>query len=173
MCLCVLAFSPRILAQVSVAASVRFTATLHGHVSINTRAIPVSIPISDDNSASNRASVPLEFNWNLNPREVQGFEVIGYFADPNAALTGDTRHFVVPSAQVLGRWESGALRSFSETHELGTAGAGLSLFSEPVLHGHSRGSRTGVLELTIDSQLASVLSRDNYRGVLYVEVRHY
>ncbi len=172
-CVCVLALSSSSLAQVSAAASVRVSATLRGQMSINTRAIPVSIHLLTGTPASNHALVPLEFNWNLNPREVQGFEVIGYFADPNAALAGDSTNAVVPSAQVFGRWESGALRSFSETHPLGTAGASLSLFSESVLHGHSRGSRTGMLELTIDPQLASALSSDDYRGVLYVEVRHY
>lgn len=172
-CLFVLVFSAMAVAQVSSSARVRFTATLHGNMSINTRVIPVSIPVRTASTASNRVLVPLEFNWNLNPQEVQGFEVIGYFADSNAALVGDSTNAVVPSAYVLGRWESGTLLSFSETHQLGSAGASLSLFSESVLHGHSRGSRSGVLELAIDPRLASVLSSDDYRGVLYIEVRHY
>ena len=171
--ICVLACSVSVPAQVSPSASVPITATLHGNISINTRLVPVSIPFQAGTLASNHTVVPLEFNWNLNPREVQGFEVIGYFADPNVALTGHSTHAVVPSAHVLGRWESGTPRSFGETHDVGTAGASLSLFSEPVLHGHSRGTRNGVLELTIDPQLASTLSSDDYRGVLYIEVRHY
>ena len=142
-------------------------------MSINTRAVPVSIALQADNPAANHAFVPLEFNWNLNPQEVQGFEVIGYFADPNAALAADSGNTVVPSAHVLGRWQSGSFRPFSETHESGPAGGSLSLFSESVLHGHSRGSRSGVLEMRIDPQLASALNRGEYRGVLYVEVRHY
>jgi hypothetical protein len=173
LCLNFLVFSAYAFAQVSSAASVRVTATLHGRMSINTRAIPVSIALRADNPGSNHAFVPLEFNWNLNPQEVQGFEVIGYFADPNAALAADSGNAVVPSEHVLGRWQTGSFRPFNETHELGTAGGSLSLFSESVLHGHSRGSRTGVLEMTIDPQLASALSSDQYRGVLYVEVRHY
>jgi hypothetical protein len=172
-CLCLLLLPAKAPAQVSAAATVPITATLHGNISINTRLVPVSIPFESGTSAGNRALVPLEFTWNLNPREVQGFEVIGYFADPNAALAGDSTSSVVPSAYVLGRWESGAPRSFTETHELGPASASLSLFSESVLHGHSRGTRNGVLELTIDPQLASTLRTDDYRGVLYVEVRHY
>ncbi len=172
-CMCVAGFLATAQAQVSPSASVPITATLHGRISVNTRVVPVSIPLQSDTPATNHAVVPLEFNWNLNPREVQGFEVIGYFANPRAALVAASSNTVVPSARVLGRWDAGAFRPFSETHELGTPGGSLSLFSEPVLHGSSRGTRNGMLELTIDPQLASALSSGDYRGVLYVEVRHY
>jgi hypothetical protein len=171
-CMYLLTLPANALAQVSAAASVRFSATLHGGVSINTRTVSVSIPLQAGIPSSNQALVPLEFSWNLNPREVQGFEVIGYFARPNAALVSESGT-VIPSAQVLGSWGDGYFRPFSETHEIGSAHGSLSLFSEPVRLGNSRGTRTGILELRIDPQLAPALSSDDYRGVLYIEVRHY
>ncbi len=160
-------------AQLSARGSVRITATLHGRVSLGLRSFPLLIALDSNGPASNYASFPLDLNWNLNPREVQGFEVIGYFANAESALVNASDHSNVSAQHILGRWASDSFQPFNQTNKTGTPGASLNLFSQPIMLGSSRGARSGMLELKIDPETAAQLSSGEYRGVLYVEVRHY
>ncbi len=170
--LTVMASLPSRANQLAASASIAITATLHGHISLSTRSVPVSIPLDPDRPDTNYASFPLELEWNLNPSEVQGFEVIGYFFDPAAALVNSSGT-AVPATHVLGRWDSTLFQPFNQIHETGMHGASLSLMSEHIEHGRSRGSRSELFELKIDPQIVPGLSGGDYRGVIYIEVRHY
>ncbi len=161
------------VAQVSSFAQVRISATLHGRIGVSARSFPVSIPLDSGNPASNHASFPLELNWNLNPMEVRGFEVIGYFATPESALVNAVTDTAVPAAYIQGRWESDRFQRFNEIHQVGSPGASLRLYSQSISPGRSRGARSGLLELQIDPGLSAELPDGSYRGVLYIEVRHY
>ncbi len=118
-------------------------------------------------------SFPLEVAWNLDPREVQGFEVVSYFANPRAALVNDAATGTIPADRVLGRWGNEAFRPFKEINAIGPAGSSLRLFGKSISHGDSRGSRDDILNVSIDSEYAATISEGKYTGVLYVEFRYY
>jgi hypothetical protein len=161
------------VAQLSAISGVTITATVRGSVTVDARSIPLSLEFDPADPARNNVALPLAVTWNLNPAEVQGFQVIGYFADPARALLNEIDDVVVSSAHVLGRVDTGQFRPFRDTNDVGPAGGSLSLFHEAVSNGNARGNRSKLLEMRLDQESLPELPKGTYRGVLFIEVRHY
>lgn len=164
---------PAVAQHLSANGSVRISAVIRGSVTVNAKSVPLSLDFDPDDPARNYAAFPLSVTWNLNPAEVQGFQVIGYFANPSAALLNRDAGIAVPSSHVLGRMDMGQFRPFSDTSEVGPAGGSLSLWQQSVVNGEARGTRTGLLEMRLDQENLPYLPKGNYEGMLYIEVRHY
>jgi hypothetical protein len=157
----------------SSSSSVTITAVVRGSVTINVRTIPLSFDFDPADPSKNYAAFPMSVTWNLNPAEVQGFQVIGYFANSAAALMNHEDGVTVPSSRVLGRMDSGPFRAFGDTNEVGPPGGSLTLMRQSIVNGAARGTRASLLEMRLDQENMPDLPKGNYEGMLYIEVRHY
>jgi len=172
--ICVLLASQLGSAQhLSATGSVTIKAVVRGSVTVNVKSIPLSFDFDPADPARNYAAVPVVVSWNLNPAEVQGFQIIGYFGNSSTALLNSEHGATVPSSHVLGRMDAGPFRPFSDTSEVGPPGGSLSLMRQSIVHGDSRGTRASLLEMRIDQDNLPNLPKGNYEGMLYIEVRHY
>lgn len=173
--LCVLLASsqPASAQHLSASGSVTITAVVRGSVTVNVRSVPLSFAFDPADPAANYAAFPVTVTWNMNPTEVQGFQVIGYFANSAAALLNPENGATVPSSHVLGRMNSGPFRAFGDTSEVGPPGGSLTLMRQSVVTGAARGTRSSLLEMRLDQENLPDLPKGNYEGMLYIEVRHY
>lgn len=170
--LCLLLSKSTLAQQPSCNATVPIRAVVRGSISLSVRTAPVSLELHPSEPTRNSALVPVSVQWNLNPAEVRGFELIGYFADPLRALTNHEYGFDLTSDHVLGRVDSGSFKYFSRNDPLAPAGESLSLLNEQVFPGHARGQHTAVIQLRVDDSVPG-LPQGRYEGVLHIEVRHY
>jgi hypothetical protein len=117
--------------------------------------------------------VSITLTWDLHP-STGSVQVLGYFADPTAAMTGGA--VSIPSSWLKGRvltaGTPGAPTSYTAFTQngaggIGMAGGSLSLATQPVL-GYSR---TGTLTFDLQLQLdltGRVLTPGSYSGTLNI-----
>jgi hypothetical protein len=159
--------------QLSATATVMLRAVVHGSVTVSARTVPLLLTLDPSDPSRNYTAIPLSIKWNLNVAESQGFQVIGYFANPGAALQNQAAGVTVASSQVLGRMAAGEYRPFSDANEIGPAGGSLKLFEQSISPGNSRGKRSGMLEMRVAEEASQQLPGGLYEGMLYIEVRQY
>lgn len=127
-----------------------------------------------DNAANNFPSpVSISLTWDLHP-STGAVQVIGYFTDPMAAMTSGPA--TIPSSWIKGRVMTagaiGAPTTFTAFTQngvggIGTAGASLSLLTQPVLGYSKTGTQTIDLELQLDL-IGRSLSAGAYTGTLNI-----
>ncbi len=159
--------------QISGTASTRIAARVRSSVTVSMRTVEVAFDLSASDGARNHFAIPLLIKWNLNPMEVRGFEVIGYFPDPDVALADAFSEVAIPSANVVGRLGSLPYRPFSGTASVGPAEGGLLLFRSEVSQANRRGQQQTSLELEIEDAFLTRVPKGSYRGTLYLEARYY
>jgi hypothetical protein len=127
-----------------------------------------------ENAANNFPSpVSITLTWDLHP-STGSVQVIGYFTDPTAAMTSGP--VSIPSSWIKGRVMTagvlGAPTTFTAFTQNGvggngTAGASLSLLTQPILGYSKTGTQTISLELQIDL-VGRVITAGAYGGTLNI-----
>ena len=119
------------------------------------------------------SAVSITLTWDLHP-STGNVQVIGYFTNPTAAMTSGP--VSIPSSWLKGRVATpgapGAPTSFTAFTQngvggIGTAGASLSLITQPVLGYSKTGTQTIDLELQLDL-VGRVLTPGTYSGTLNI-----
>jgi hypothetical protein len=119
------------------------------------------------------SSVSITLTWDLHP-STGAIQVIGYFANPAAAMTSGP--VSIPSSWLQGRVLTAgapgaptAYTTFTQSGAggVGTAGGSLSLLTQPVLGYSKTGSRTIDLQLQLDLT-GRVLTPGAYSGTLNI-----
>jgi hypothetical protein len=100
-------------------------------------------------------------------------ELDGYFASATAALTdGAATPFLIPSSDVLGQMVTGTPTTFAPftgSGVVGTAGAGLILFTQPITDTNRSATRTDALNLEVDLTATPQLPAGTYTGTLTLQ----
>jgi hypothetical protein len=101
--------------------------------------------------------------------------LVGFFSSATAALTnGAATPVNIPASEVLGQMTTGApttFTSFTQTAPLGAAGAGLTLFSEPLTGTNRTANRTDNLNLEINLAAQPQLPAGTYTGTLNIQAQ--
>lgn len=155
--------------NLSASASVTIRATKLSSITLSLRQVPVAFDVTDQHST--QVSIPLTTSWNVSPREVQGFEIVGYFANPDAALLSETN--AIPAQMVEAQFNNGPFRAFNQSNPVAPAGGALSLATQQIMAGVTVGNRSDLLTMRVAESLESPIEDGEYRGVLYLEVRHF
>lgn len=155
----------------SSAASVVLIATLE---SLSIAATPtIAIPLVSGGTATNSFPIAITTAWAVRSSRTT-IRVVGYFALATSALsTGDKLPSNVPAATILGQVTTGVpitFTAFTETAALGPAGAGLTLFTQPVGGTNLAATRTDRLNLDIDRRSQPRLCTRAYTGTLNIRV---
>ena len=117
--------------------------------------------------------VSITLTWDLHP-STGSVQVLGYFADPTAAMTSGT--VSIPSSWLKGRVLTAGAQSAPTTYTaftqtgtggVGSAGGSLLLFSQPILGYSKTGTRTVDLDLQLDLT-GRTLSAGSYSGTLNI-----
>jgi hypothetical protein len=127
-----------------------------------------------ENAANNFPTpVSITLSWDLHP-STGSVQVVGYFTDPTAAMSSGPAS--IPSSWIKGRVMTpgalGAPTTFTAFTQngvggVGTAGASLSLLTQPVLGYSKAGTQTISLELQLDL-VGRVISAGAYSGTLNI-----
>jgi hypothetical protein len=101
--------------------------------------------------------------------------LVGYFASATVALTdGAATPDNIPASEVLGQVTTGAPTSFTaftQTAPLGTAGAGLTLFTQGLSGANRTANRTDNLNLEINLSSQPQLPAGSYTGTLNIQAQ--
>ncbi len=151
-------------AQTSAQASIILTARVPSSVTLSVDSQPVSLSIKASDQPTANVEFPLRVKWNLNPAEVQGFEIVAYFADPSSPLINELQPVSLPVPSLLARLGTGDFRPFN------SAGRA-SLTTITVAAEGRQGQRSQVFQLKNSNQAA--VPDGEYHGVVYFEVRQY
>lgn len=142
-------------------------------VSVDAGSIQTLGNVSDNVPNSFPSPVSITLTWDLHP-STGSVQVIGYFADPSAAMTSGPAS--IPSSWLKGRVLTAAIPGAPTTFTaftqnavggIGMAGGSLSLITQPIL-GYSR---TGTLAFDLELQLdltGRVLTPGVYSGTLNI-----
>ena len=142
-------------------------------VSVGAGAIQNLANVSDGGPNNFPSPVSITLTWDLHP-STGSVQVIGYFANPNAAMTSGA--ISVPSSWLKGRVLTVGAQSAPTTYTaftqnavggVGVAGGSLALFTQPVLGYSKSGSRTIDLDLQLDLT-GRVLTPGSYSGTLNI-----
>jgi len=142
-------------------------------ISVASGAVQSLDNVVDDVANDFPSAVSITLTWDLHP-STGNVQVIGYFTNPAAAMTSGP--VSIPSSWLKGRVStpgvSGAPTSFTAFAQngvggVGTAGASLSLFTQPVLGYSKTGAQTIDLQLQLDL-VGRVLAPGSYSGTLNI-----
>ena len=161
--------------QSTVSAVPTVSAELAGSIaiSIGSGAVQTLGNVSDNRTNDFPSSVSITLTWDLHP-STGSVQVIGYFTNPTAAMTSGP--VAIPSSWLKGRvMTPGALgapttyTAFTQNGGggVGTAGASLSLLTQPILGYSKTGAQTIDLELQLDL-VGRVLAPGSYSGTLNI-----
>jgi hypothetical protein len=156
----------------STAADVGLTATVTETLTV--AATPATLTFALVPSATATASGPVSIvtTWVLGSANTS-VELDGYFASATAALTdGAATPFLIPSSDVLGQVVTGTpttFTAFTGTGVVGTAGAGLILFTQAITDANRAATRTDALNLEIDLTATPQLPAGQYTGTLVLQ----
>ena len=151
------------------------SASLAGSIAVTVGAGAIqSLANVNDGTPNNFPSpVSITLTWDLHP-STASVQVIGYFANPNAAMTSGA--ISVPSSWLKGRVLTAGVQGAPTTYTaftqnatggVGTAGGSLALFTQPILGYSKTGSLTVDLNLQLDLT-GRVLTPGSYTGTLNI-----
>lgn len=153
----------------SWSAHIAMTAIKSSAITLSVEEVPLSFVV--EGALANTMTVPVTAKWDVNPTEVRGFDIIGYFADPSAALRmNDTN---VPAAAMQASYSGTPFQSFTNANLHTLRDNALVLAGERTMRGNHQGQRHDTLALRIDPLWQQSIPDGEYRGMLYLEVRHY
>jgi hypothetical protein len=155
-------------------ASVALRATLGESLTVAATPSTVAIPLVSGGTAAGTSPVAITTTWVLSASRTT-VTLVGYFASATVALTdGATTPANIPASQVLGQVTTGtptSFTAFTQTAPLGTAGAGLTLFTQGLSGANRTANRTDNLNLEINLASQPQLPAGNYTGTLNIQAQ--
>jgi hypothetical protein len=169
-----LLFSPSLVAQLdSSTASVSLTATMSESLTVAATPSSVTFTLVPGGTALGSAPVAITTTWVVSESRANVI-LDAYFSSTTLALSGGSPLIKIPPAEVLGQVLTGtptAYTAFTQTAALGTAGAGLTLFTQAISSSNYSATRTD--NLTLEINLASQLQvpAGTYTGTLTIQAQ--
>jgi hypothetical protein len=155
-------------------ASVALRATLGESLTVAATPATVAIPLVSGGTATGTTPVAITTTWVLSAGR-STVTLVGYFASATAALTdGAATPVNIPAAEVLGQVTTGTpttFTAFTQTAPLGAAGAGLTLFTQPLSGTNRNANRTDNLNLEIKLASQPLLPAGTYTGTLNIQAQ--
>jgi hypothetical protein len=155
-------------------ATVILNATLAESLTVAATPSTVSIPLVSGGIGAGTAPVAITTSWVLSASRT-AVTLVGYFSSATVALTnGAATPSNIPASEVLGQVTTGtptAFSPFTQTGPLGTAGAGLTLFSQPLTGANRDANRTDNLNLEINLASQPQLPAGTYTGTLNIQAQ--
>ena len=122
---------------------------------------------------SNASTVSITTTWILNGSRTS-VVLDGYFASAAAALSSSAPVSNIPTSDVFGLMSTGTpttYTAFTQTAALGTAGTGLTLFSQSITASNRAANRTDTLSLEIQLSATPQLPAGTYTGTLTLQAQ--
>lgn len=169
------ASSPVSLSQAlnSNTASVSLTATLGETLTISATPNAVNFALVSGGVAAGSAPVAITTTWVLGSGRAN-VVLDAYFASSSALTFAGPPVANIPTSAVLGQMTTGTpttFTAFTQTAALGTAGAGLTLFTQSLSSTNRATSRTDNLNLEIDLSSIPQLPSATYTGTLTLQAQ--
>jgi hypothetical protein len=155
-------------------ASVALRATLGESLTVAATPSAVAIPLVAGGTATGTSPVAITTTWVLSASRT-AVTLVGYFASATVALTdGATTPDNIPASEVLGQVTTGtptSFTAFTQTAHVGTAGAGLTLFTQALSGASRTANRTDNLNLEINLAGQPQLPAGSYTGTLNIQAQ--
>ena len=154
-------------------ASVSLTATLGETLTISATPNAVNFALISGGVAAGSAPVAITTTWILGSGRAN-VVLDAYFASANALTFAGPPVANIPTSAVLGQVTTGApttFTAFTQTAALGTAGAGLTLFTQSLSSTNRASTRTDNLNLEIDLSSVPQLPSATYTGTLTLQAQ--
>jgi hypothetical protein len=155
-------------------ASVALKATLGESLTVAATPSAVAIPLVSGGTATGTSPVAITTTWVLSASRTT-VTLVGYFASATVALTdGAATPDNIPASEVLGQMTTGtptSFTAFTQTAPLGTAGAGLTLFTQGLSAANRTANRTDNLSLEINLASQPQLPAGSYTGTLNIQAQ--
>ena len=155
-------------------ATVSLTAILGESLTVAATPTGVTFALVSGGTAAANAPVAVTTAWILRGSRTS-VTLVGYFSSATAALTdGGSPAVNIPTSEVLGQVTSGApttFTAFTQTAPLGPAGAGLTLFTQPISLLNFAATRTDNLNLEINLASQLQLPAGTYTGTLNLQAQ--
>ncbi|HWB32200.1 MAG TPA: hypothetical protein VG714_03410 [Acidobacteriaceae bacterium] len=162
------------LAQLnSNTATVTLNATLGESLTVAATPTTVNFTLVGGGVAAGSAPVAITTSWVLAAGRAN-VVLDAYFSDPTQALSGGSPVSYIPTSEVLGQMTTGTpttYSAFTQTAALGSAGAGLTLFTQALNSSNRSSSRTDNLDLEIDLSAQPQLPAATYIGTLTLQAQ--
>lgn len=155
-------------------ATVELQATLGESLTVAASPSTITIPLVSGGTAAGTSPVAITTTWVLSSTRT-AVTLVGFFSSAAAALTnGGSTPVNIPASEVLGQMTTGAptaFQAFTQTAPLGPAGAGLTLFSQPLSATNRTANRTDNLNLEINLAAQPQLPAGAYTGTLNIQAQ--
>ena len=170
-----LSYSPAAFSQLnSNSVNITLNAVLGETLTIAATPTTVNFTLVAGGAAAGSSAVATTTSWVLAPGRAN-IVLDGYFSNANAALTfAGPPVSNIPTSAVLGLVSTGTpttYTAFTQTATLGTAGAGLTLFTQALSSSNRSSSRNDNLSLEIDLSALPSLSAGTYTGTLTLQAQ--
>ena len=155
----------------STPAGVSLSATLSETLTVSASPSSVSFLLVPGGIANGLGAVSLTTTWVLAAGRAN-VVLVGYF--PTAASALSNGSVSIPSSEVYGTVLTGTPiipTAFTQSGVVGTAGSGLTLFTQPLTSLNYSSTRTDVLALLINLNLQPQLPSSTYTGTLNLEAQ--
>jgi hypothetical protein len=163
-------FPFRALAQVnSNVGNVILNANVQDSISVSLGVGTVNFSLLPGAAVTGTPQVPITTSWNLKPAGGPTVSLYAYFDSSTVALTDGTDN--IPSADVLGSFNSGGFTALTQTGPFGAAGASLLLFSEAISGVNKIKTRNETLDVRIDLTGLPSLPAGTYTGTMRIQAQ--
>ncbi len=157
----------------SNSATVTLNATLSETITVAATPSTVNFTLVAGGTATGSAPVAVTTTWVLASGRAN-VVLDAYFASSTAALSGGTPTVNIPSSEVSGQVTTGtptSFTAFTQTAALGTAGAGLTLFTQALTSSNRASTRTDNLNLEINLASQAQLPAATYTGTVTIQAQ--
>jgi hypothetical protein len=154
-------------------ATVTLNATLAETLTVAATPATVSFALVAGGTASGSAPVTITTSWVLASGRAN-VVLDGYFSSATAALSGGTPTVNIPTSEILGQMTTGTpttYTAFTQSGVVGTAGAGLTLFTQALSSSNRSSTRTDNLNLEINLASQTQLPAATYTGTLILQAQ--
>lgn len=154
-------------------ASVTLNATLGESLTVSASPASTNFALVSGGVATATSPVAITTAWVLSAGRAN-VVLVAYFATASAALSGGSPTVNIPSSEVLGQVTTGtptAYTAFNQSAVLGTAGSGLTLFTQSLSSTNRASTRTDNLNLEINLAAQPQLPAGVYTGTLTIQAQ--
>jgi hypothetical protein len=157
-------------------ASVTLTATMAESLTVSATPSGVTFNLVQNGTATANAPIAITTSWVLLTTRAN-IQLDGYFASATSALTdGLSTPDLIPTSAVLGQMTTGIPTTYTAftstlTDGLGSAGAGLELFTVALSAANREVTRTDNLNLEINTTSLAQLPAGTYTGTLTLQAQ--
>jgi hypothetical protein len=166
--------SPMAFSQLnSSTTSVSLTATLGESLTVSATPSTVTFALVSGGTATGNSAVAITTTWVV-AQSRANVVLDAYFGSTTQALSGGTPVVKIPPSEVFGQVLTGtptAFTAFTQTGALGTAGAGLTLFTQAITTANYAATRTDNLTLEINLASQPQLPAGTYTGTLTIQAQ--